>query len=248
MAVERIAVEAHLGVEHEQIAILGFDQRIDLEHFDVELHEGFVKLLGELLALLVGVARQFEREGDRAAVMRHEALRRVDRDGADLFGRVVGDRFDIHPAFGRGDHRDLARRAIDQQRQVIFLRDVDAIGHVEAIDLLAFIAGLRGDQRVAEHVFRRVLDFVDRLGEADAALGIGVQFLELALAAAAGVDLGLHDIHRARQPLGGSDGFLDRQRGVTGGNRDPVLCEQFLGLVFVNVHGSVFPQGMRGFV
>ncbi len=35
--------------------------------------------------------------------------------------------------------------------------------------------------------------FVDRMGEADAALGVGAEFLELALAAAAGVDLRLDD-------------------------------------------------------
>jgi hypothetical protein len=44
----------------------------------------------------------------------------------------------------------------------------------------------------AEHFFRIGADLVDRAGEADAALGVGAQFLELALAAAAGVDLRLY--------------------------------------------------------
>ena len=79
-------------------------------------------------------------------------------------------------------------------------------------------------------------DFVDRLGEADAALGVGAQFLELALAAAAGVDLRLDHPQRSGELLGGLDRFVDAHRGMAGGNRHAELREQFLGLIFVDVH------------
>ena len=95
---------------------------------------------------------------------------------------------------------DPAGLAVDQQREVEFLGDVDAVGDVEALDLLALRPGLDGDQRPAEHLGRMVADVVDRLSEADAALGVG-RGLELALAAAAGVDLGLHDPHGTGQLL-----------------------------------------------
>ncbi len=166
----------------------------------------------------------------------------IDGDGVDLLGRVVRDGLDVHAAFGRDDERDAAGAAIDQQSEVEFLVDVDAVGHVEAVDLLAGRAGLDGDERVAEHVGRCCADFVERLGEADAALGVGAEFLELALAAAAGVDLRLHDIERPGQLLGGLDGFLDRERGEAGGDGGAELREQFLGLIFVDVHGAPSSQ------
>ena len=65
--------------------------------------------------------------------------------------------------------------AIDEHREVEFLGDIDAVGDVQAIDLLARIAGLDGDERVAEHVGRGGADLVLGLGEADAALGIGTR-------------------------------------------------------------------------
>ncbi len=108
MAEQRVAVEAHLGVEHQQLAVFGLDQRVDLQHLAIEVHEGSVKLLGQLLRLLVEIAGQLEREGRRAAVMRHEALRRIDGDGGDLFRGRMRDFLDIHPAFGRNDHRHAA--------------------------------------------------------------------------------------------------------------------------------------------
>ena len=42
--------------------------------------EGVVELAGEHLRLLVEIAGQLEREGDGAAVVRHEALGGIDRD------------------------------------------------------------------------------------------------------------------------------------------------------------------------
>ncbi len=74
-------------------------------------------------------------------------------------------------------------------------------------------------------------------GQADATLRFGGQFLELALAAPTGVDLRLHDIERPGQLLGGFDGFIDRESGVTGGDRRAIFRQQFLRLIFVNVHG-----------
>ena len=55
----------------------------------------------------------------------------------DLLGRVVRDVLDVHAAFGRDDDGDAAGLAVDQQSEVEFLRDVDAVGDVEAVDLLA---------------------------------------------------------------------------------------------------------------
>ena len=119
----------------------------------------------------------------------------------DLLGRVVGDLLDVHAALGRGDDGDAAGLAVDQQREIEFLGDVDAVGDVEALDLLAVRPGLDRHQGLAEHLGRMLAHFVDRVGEADAALGVVAEFLELALAAAAGVDLRLDDPQRSGKLL-----------------------------------------------
>ena len=157
----------------------------------------------------------------------------------DLLRRVVSDGFDVHAAF-RGDHEcDPTDRAVDQQRAVEFAGDVGAVLDVEAVDLLAGLARLGGHQRVAEHFLDVGNDLVDRLGEADAPLRIGAEFLELALAAAAGMDLALHHVERTGKRTGGSLGFLDLHDGHAFRDRRAIALEQSLGLVFMDVHQLV---------
>ena len=64
MAVERVVVEIDLGVEAEQLAVLGDDQRIDLEQAHVLRDEGRIELGDQLLGLLGEVAVEPERRGD----------------------------------------------------------------------------------------------------------------------------------------------------------------------------------------
>ena len=66
--------------------------------------------------------------------------------------------------------------------------------HQHLGDALAFLAGLLGDQRVLEHDLGDAADVLAVLEVFDAA-EVGAAVLEAALAAAAGVDLGLED-HR----------------------------------------------------
>ncbi|MDF2493661.1 MAG: hypothetical protein K0S66_595 [Sphingomonas sp.] len=194
MAEHRIAIESDLGVEHHQLAIIGHCERVDLDLLGVGAEECIVQLGSDIRRLLRQITSQPQRGGDSAAVVRHQARRRIDVDRVDLLRRVMGDGFDVHAAFGGDDHRDAAGRAVDEQREVEFLRDVDAVGHVQAVHLLAGLTRLDRHQRVAEHLGRGMANLVLGLGEADAALCLGRQFLELALAAATSVDLRLHDI------------------------------------------------------
>ena len=83
---------------------------------------------------------------------------------------------------------------------------------------------------------------VDRMGEADAALGDRAKLLELALAAAAGVDLRLDDPQRSGKLARGLDRFVDAHRGIARGNRHAVFREQLFGLIFVDVHGRALNQ------
>ena len=78
----------------------------------------------------------------------------------------------------------------------------------------------------------------DRMGEADASLGRFAELLELALAAAAGMDLRLDDPQRPRELAGRLDGFVDAHRGKAGGHRHAIFRKQVLGLIFMDVHGA----------
>ena len=66
-----------------------------------------------------------------------------------------------------------------------------------AADLPALRAGLMRDQRHADHLLGELLGLVGRFRQLDAA----------ALAAAAGMDLRLHDDDAAAEPLGDGLGF-----------------------------------------
>src|SRR3979411_1152210 len=131
-------------------------------------------------------------------MMAHDAGGGIDREGHDLLWRVVRDVLDVDAAFG-GDHeRYFGGFAVDQDRQIKLLIDVGAFLDVEPIDLLAMRPGLHPAQHRAAQLLGAFSDLGDRFGDAAAALVAGGGFLELALAAAAGVDLALY--HPTRPP------------------------------------------------
>ena len=111
-------------------------------------------------------------------------------------------------------------------------------GDVEPLDDTAGLTGLLSDEGRAQHLFGEQFHLVDRLGEADAALVAGLGFLEAALAAAAGMDLRLHDPHRAWQFLRRINGFRRREGRKTLAGRHAVLAVEFFRLVLVDVHGG----------
>ena len=153
----------------------------------------------------------------------------------------MGNALDVHAALGRDDEGDAPDRAVDQDRQIEFAVDVGAVFDVEAVDLLAGRAGLLGDQRVAEHLAGVGDDLGHRPRQADATLGVGAKFLEAALAAAAGMDLALHDIERPGQLLGGCLRLAGLEDGDAVGDRQAIALEQLLALVFVDVHRAAAP-------
>ena len=158
-------------------------------------------------------------------------------------GVLRRDLLDVHAALGRADEGDAARGPVDQQREVELAGDVGAVLDVDAVDHLAGRPGLVGDERAAEHLLRLVGGLGDRLGDAHAALVAGGGLLELALAAAAGVDLRLDHPDRPVELAGGGLGLVGLQHHAAVGHRHAVLLQELLGLVFVNVHRRPSPAG-----
>ena len=122
------------------------------------------------------------------------------------------------------------RRAIDQDAEIELALDLEPFLDQHAADLLAFGAGLVGDQRHPDHLLRELLDLVERPGDLDAA----------ALAAAAGVNLRLDDATCvAAEPAGDLGGFGRRERHLAARHGDAEAREHGLGLILVDFHRRV---------
>ena len=243
MTEEGVVVERHLGVEGEELAFLRDQERVHFDHRAILLPVELVELRHEGHALLEEVAGEAEREGDLASLEGLEADGRVDLHLEDLLRGVVGDVFDLHAAFGRGDDDREGGRAVEEDGEVVLvvaavgaLAQVGGFGEVDRLDLAAGFAGLGGHEGVAEHRLGVLEGLLLRRRELHAALeAVG----EGAFAAAAGVDLGFHhdatggvDLGERAFELGGGG---DRHAL---GHGDAELSEQFFGLVFVNIHGK----------
>ena len=226
MAEQRVVVEIHLGVEGDHGALLGDDQRVDLGERGVELGEGLVEREHEAHRILDLVALEAEAEGEAARMERLHAGGRIDRHHEDLLGGLGGDLLDLHAALGRRHHGDAPGGAVDQHAEIELAADVEAFLDVDALDFLALGAGLVGDQVHADHLLGGIGHVLDGLDHLDAA----------ALAAAAGMDLGLHDPDAAAQLLGDFFGFLRGVGDAAFGHGDAKFGEQAFGLIFVNVH------------
>ena len=120
----------------------------------------------------------------------------------------------------------FAQQPVHHQAQIEFLADVGAFFDEKPAHLLAFRAGLMGDELHAQDGAGVGLDLVQRLGHLDTA----------ALAAATGVDLRLHDPDRPAQALRNGQGFVNRKRRLAARYGHAVTPEDFLALVFVNLH------------
>ena len=161
VAEEGVVVERHLGVEGEELTFLRDQERVHFDHRAILLPVEMVELRHEGNALLEEVAREAEREGDLACLEGLEADGWVDLHLEDLLRGVVGDVFDFHAAFGRGDDDWEGRCAVEEDGEVVLvvaavraLAQVGGFREVDRLDLTASIARLGGHEGVAEHRLR----------------------------------------------------------------------------------------------
>ncbi len=236
MAVDGVAVKAHLGVKTAQVAFVGDDERVNFEHLAVFFGEQPVKRAHQRHALLHLLAFESEVEGDAAAMELLVAGGGIDREGQDLFRRLFGHFLDIHAAFGRADERDAGCLAVDEQGEVHFRRNARAVFDVDAVDLFARRAGLLGDQRAAQHFLGFLRGLFHGFGDPHAALVACVGFLEFALAAAASVNLRLYHPDRTVEFARGCLCLFRAHHHAAIGNRGAIAAQKRLGLIFVDIH------------
>ena len=165
-------------------------------------------------------------EAEPPRLERDEANARLDIDADDLLGGVRRHLFDVHPARGARHHQGLTGGAIQDEAQVHLAGNCDARFNQHPLHQAARFAGLSRDEGHADHLARKRLGFVPRLGELHAA----------ALAAAARVDLRLDDDRAATKAAGDLAGFDRRERHLSSRHGNPVTREDRFRLVFVYSH------------
>ena len=197
-----------LASRHAQLVVGGDDQRVDLQHRHVLVDEGLVELAEQVAACLarsplrpsaLASARPWCRQTPVAGSM--EKVR--------IFSGVRGrpPRCPCRLRWRRRPRRGWSRGR--PAAKVEFAGDGGAFLDVEAVDLLALGPGLVGDQHPAQHLLRRSsptssTDLTTRTPP----LASGPRPSN-ALAAAAGVDLGLHHPDRAAELAGGGSASSD---------------------------------------
>ena len=106
-------------------------------------------------------------------------------------------------------------------------------------DDLARGARLMGHERAAQHLLGLGLRLFDGFRKTDAALVAGTGFLEMPLAATAGMDLRLHDPERSVQLARCRLGLLGLQDGASVADRRSVVAQESLRLVFMDIHAAI---------
>src|SRR5262249_22816237 len=177
MTVKRVAIKTDLRVKANDLIVFGHHQRVDLEQAHVLRREGGIKLWQNCFDLLREIARQLERLCNAPAMMRHDTGCRVDREGENFFGRLVGDLLHVHTAF-RGYSKGHAQSlATTQRRQINFRRNARPLLNIKSVDLLPLRTGWVRDEGRAEDTcgfFFYVTDGLDAFDPAALAATAGM--------------------------------------------------------------------------
>ncbi len=234
MAEQGVRVEIHLGIEGQNVPGRGGHKWVDLNLGTILLPEKGVELGYQLDALLEGISLKLQTKGDLSGLVGPDAQGRIDQDLEDFLRRLLGHLLDIHTPLGRGNDDGLGSRPVHQNGQVVFLFDVGRLVEVNRAHFLTGIAGLLGNEDVAEHSLGLRLGVLRGGHDVDPSLEA---ILEGSLASSAGMNLGFdHDGLVRRQ---GGDRLIELLRGLGDrpiGHGHSGVCEELLGLVFVNVH------------
>lgn len=109
------------------------------------------------------------------------------------------------------------------------------MGNQDLADDAAVGPGLVGHKGLTEHFLREVAGLAGGFAEMDTAFeAIG----ERAFTAPSGVDLGFDDEVVRAERSGNAFGLLGGGSDAAGRVRNPEFVEEFLGLVFVDVHSG----------
>ena len=226
VAVECAVVKVELGVEGNDVVVLGDDERVDLDLRAVLADEGGVETLHERRGFAHCRCGDVDGVCHARRLERHEPDDRVDVLLDDLLGVLFGDLFDLDAALLGAHHDDAGAEAVNNEGEVKFFFDLRSLFDEQAVDDLALGSRLMRDERLAEQFARVAAHFVGRLCDLDAAR----------FAAAARVDLCLDDDDGGAELFGVVDGSVYGECGQSVRDFDAVFAQHLFGLILVNVH------------
>jgi hypothetical protein len=215
---QRIAVDGHLGVEGEHLAVGGHDQRVYLDQRRV-LRHGHVGELHEERGDAVGHIRVDPGvEGELARELLGHALAGLEVAADERLGVGLGDLLHVHAPLA-GDHgEELLGGAVEDDRGVVLGVDLGRPLDPEVLDL-------EPPDVHAE----------DRPG-VGARLAFVLRDLDPPrLAASADRHLRL-DHARVADLVGGGHRVVHGRSVLAAGHRHPVLGEELLALVLEKIH------------
>jgi hypothetical protein len=234
MAKQRVVVKGDLGIESDELAVFGDDQRVDLSHAAVVLHEEAADLREKLFGAADGRGVEAQSIRQFSSLIGVEPGDGVEGLFQDFFGRMFGDFFDFNAAFGRHDEHRATGFAVNDDAQIQFAGDLKALFDKQSVDLLALRAGLNGDKSAVEHSLGILTGFFGRANKNHTPL-LRILF-KGAFAPATRVDLGFDNSERPAECFEGGRGLFRGfshnalRHGNAGG------AEKLFALVFVNFH------------
>ena len=220
MPEEGVPVDRNLCVQSHHLAILGHDQRVDLDQGGV-LGARHLRQPGQhLRGLVADVLVEPGLVDDRPRGGGVEFAGRVDV-ALDEGARVrLGHRLDVHAALRRDHREQLLLAPVEDDRGVVLGGDRRACLDPDLVDpegaLTARAADVHAD---------------DRLGMLARLLRVPGDLDPARLAPAADQDLGL-DGDGKPDPLRGGDSLVGRGGDLAAGHGHSVLREELLSLVF----------------
>ena len=226
MAIQRVVVERHLGVERQQRPVLGDDQRVDLDQRRVGRAERFPYRGHELGRGGNLWPLEPERKREVASLVRHQPDGGIDVLLENPVGRLFRDLLDLDAALGTGHQHGHLRGAVDDDAEVELALDLEPLLDQHPRHLLTARAGLVGDQVHADDLLGCRTRLVRVLDDLDAAT----------LAAAARVNLRLDHRDAAAEPLGHARRVRGGLHHLAGGHGHAVLRQDRLRLILVNLH------------
>ena len=166
----------------------------------------------------------------------------IDRFAQDFLRRLRRDGFDLHAALRARHHQRCGYRAIEQNGEINFARDLGRFRDEDFVDDAAVRAGLMRDQSLPEHFRGNFARFLGRLHEVHAAFE---SIRERPLPSPAGMNLRFHheiDISQLARDLLSffrCGGHFSTRRGHA------EFLQQSLRLILVNVHSGVREQSLE---
>ena len=230
MPVERVVVEVHLGVEREQAAVFGDDERIDLDERRVGRVERLVERRHQLAGLRDLRACRARARTRACASGTPESPTPGWMNSLKMRSGVSCATFSIStpPSWLTISTGFSVARSRTMPRYSSRLIGKPLLDE-HALDDLALGTGLIGHQAHADDCLGRRFRRVGALDDLDAA----------ALAAAAGVNLRLDDDRSAAEALGGCPRLGGVEHDFALRHRYAVRREDCLGLILVNFHDAL---------